>query len=417
MALVNGADYDHIDLQTTAGGNTIRHMLQDTAGRAMLAPMEANTTASIAYATGDYFILSGTLYQATADIAIGGTIVPNTNCEAVTVGGQLGDLKSAIDVLEPVAAPSDVGKVLTVKSVNGGKVSQYEFKAADSTDSALSTTSKNPVQNKIITNALGPYNTLSEYGTNITEILEWLIDMVENPIDPNAVDICVFAGQSNMDGRGDASEASTVQTGTAFRWDSSQQAVVDFTAESSLIPAYAKTYYEKARVPIVEIKEATGGININQWMTTWGSATAPNITGCKNYLESHGKTVRRVFMLWNQGENDVFDSTTESEYETYFAQMKSAAMAAGVEKIFMIRIGHDVGNPNLNYTIMEAQSKLCKKDKNFVLVSKKAASYVKAPGLYYSDTIHLNQKALNAVGYEAGKTAGKYVKKQSKKKK
>lgn len=44
-----------------------------------------------------------------------------------TVEGQITDLKSAIDVLEPVATSEDVGKALIAKTVTNGKVSEYEF--------------------------------------------------------------------------------------------------------------------------------------------------------------------------------------------------------------------------------------------------------------------------------------------------
>ena len=89
--------------------------------------------------------------------------------------------------------------------------------------------------------------------------------------------------------------------------------------------------------------------------------------------------------------------------------------SVGVEKVFVIRIGHNLAAPDINYSIMKAQDKLCAKNKNFVLVSKKASKYLDRS--CYSDTIHLNQKSLNAVGYEAGKAAGKYVKKNTKTKK
>ena len=55
----------------------------------MIAPTEESSTASSAHAIGNYFIYNGTLYRATADIAVGGTITPNTNCVAVTVGQDL----------------------------------------------------------------------------------------------------------------------------------------------------------------------------------------------------------------------------------------------------------------------------------------------------------------------------------------
>ena len=96
MATVNGTDYYFIDMQQASGGNITHHLLKDKAGRDAVAPTEASSTASAAYATGSYFFYNGVLYQATADIASGGTITPNTNCKAVTVGGQLGELKSAI---------------------------------------------------------------------------------------------------------------------------------------------------------------------------------------------------------------------------------------------------------------------------------------------------------------------------------
>ena len=97
MALVNGTNYDHIDLQATAGGDVTRHKLQDTEGRALIAPNEASSTASAAHAAGSYFTYNNTLYRATADIAQGGTITPNTNCVAVTVGGEVSELKSALE--------------------------------------------------------------------------------------------------------------------------------------------------------------------------------------------------------------------------------------------------------------------------------------------------------------------------------
>ena len=100
MALINGSNYDHIDVKSAAGTDVTRHKLQDTDVRAMMAPTESSSTASAAHAAGSYFIYNNTLYQATADIASGGTITPNTNCKAVTLGSDVSDLKSAINVIE-----------------------------------------------------------------------------------------------------------------------------------------------------------------------------------------------------------------------------------------------------------------------------------------------------------------------------
>ena len=80
----------------------------------MIAPTEESTTASAAHAAGSYFIYGGDLYRATADIAIGGTITPGTNCEVVTVGGELSDLKSASGVVKEI----DMTPAISGKYVN-----------------------------------------------------------------------------------------------------------------------------------------------------------------------------------------------------------------------------------------------------------------------------------------------------------
>lgn len=54
-----------------------------------LATVETGTTASKAYAIGDYFIWNNLLYQAIAPISSGGALTANTNCVAVTVTDQL----------------------------------------------------------------------------------------------------------------------------------------------------------------------------------------------------------------------------------------------------------------------------------------------------------------------------------------
>jgi hypothetical protein len=58
-----------------------------------LAPIEATTTASQAYAIGDYLVCGGQLYKVTSPIASGGTIVPTgsgANVAATTVSENLG---------------------------------------------------------------------------------------------------------------------------------------------------------------------------------------------------------------------------------------------------------------------------------------------------------------------------------------
>lgn len=133
MALVNGTNYDHIDLQAAAGGDVTRHPLQDTEGRAMIAPTEASATASAAHAKGSYFVLGGVLYQTTADIASGGTITPGTNCQGVPNGisGELASLAGGFDAtLTPVDFQPSIAANSYIASASGAVASSPSGKYA-----------------------------------------------------------------------------------------------------------------------------------------------------------------------------------------------------------------------------------------------------------------------------------------------
>lgn len=120
MALVNGTNYDHIDLQAAAGGNVTRHKLQDTDGRAMIASAEASSTAGAAHGAGTYFVYGGVLYKALKDIAPGAAIVTSgegQNCQAATVGGELSELGSDLAYNEYRAKS---GYTLTAEDMESG---------------------------------------------------------------------------------------------------------------------------------------------------------------------------------------------------------------------------------------------------------------------------------------------------------
>lgn len=97
------------------GGNRV--LFKDAAGREMIAHEETSSTASKAYAIGEAFIYNNRLYRATAAIAQGGTITPGTNCQAVPggLGGEVSDLKSALNTLEEIIIqPYDLSQETTI---------------------------------------------------------------------------------------------------------------------------------------------------------------------------------------------------------------------------------------------------------------------------------------------------------------
>lgn len=68
---------------------------------------EPTATSTHAYVAGDYFIYNDVLYQATDAIAIGDTIVPNTNCSTTTVSEELAEVNGDISQLNNDLAGSD----------------------------------------------------------------------------------------------------------------------------------------------------------------------------------------------------------------------------------------------------------------------------------------------------------------------
>ena len=83
------ADTGDISLVYRAGLATYTAEQIQTMLNAMVAPVEATTTASKAYSVNDFLILDNVLYKVDAPIANGGTITIGTNVHATTVGEQL----------------------------------------------------------------------------------------------------------------------------------------------------------------------------------------------------------------------------------------------------------------------------------------------------------------------------------------
>ena len=108
--------------------NSETRKIQDTEGRAMICiNVESTTTATVAHNKGTFFIYDGVLYKATSNIAIGDTITVGTNCEVSSLTNALEHVQDSIVV-----------------------------------DTSISSSSTNPVQNRVIAAALAnKQNTLT----------------------------------------------------------------------------------------------------------------------------------------------------------------------------------------------------------------------------------------------------------------
>ena len=114
----NNAEY-YKDLAEAAASGA-----DGSAAQAMIAEAEATSTASAPHATGTFFRLSGVLYVATSDIAIGDTITAGTNCKVAVIGDELTAQSDRIDELK--SSTDDIEK--EVREYNSENILDYATK-------------------------------------------------------------------------------------------------------------------------------------------------------------------------------------------------------------------------------------------------------------------------------------------------
>lgn len=119
--------------------------VKDNAARSMLAPIEASATASQAYAVGELLVYNGLLYKATAAIAQGDTITPDTNCTTTKLGTEVAGSTSG---LATHASNGDIHVTEAQKTAWTGKQDALTF------DSTPTANSSNPVTSGGVRTAL-----------------------------------------------------------------------------------------------------------------------------------------------------------------------------------------------------------------------------------------------------------------------
>lgn len=251
----------------------------------------------------------------------------------------------------------------------------------------------------------------------------------------DTVDLIIFAGQSNMCGSGGNSGAAPKpDTGTAYEFDISTNTKKcitmkepfgegtnrvrglndsgSYSTKGTLVSAFCINYYKQTKIPVVGVSASWGGTSTNTWLNRGlVKETQRRVKLAKKYMKKNGIKIRHIYMVWYQGESDAAQGLEGWQYNNRMKKIYTRMKKVGVEKVFMIQIGQHLTQPGETDSIAHAQTVLCKKNKNFIMVSKSPYQFGKNPGTYHYDAIHINQTGLNKIGYEAGKAAGKYVKK------
>ena len=239
-----------------------------------------------------------------------------------------------------------------------------------------------------------------------------------------SVDIIVFAGQSNMSGwGGDPHKAVSVNEGAGaefravsdptklytitepFGFYENTETMNDlFLKRGSLVSAFVNAYYEETGVPVVAVSASKGGTPSTYWATdVVGEDTVTRFLNAKDWLKENGYTVRNQFLVFLQGENDVIENVSTSQYLTDLNTFSTKMFYRGIDKFLMIRIGRTKSDPDAYKRIVDVQTELCRTDPRFILISTMLSAFGEE---HMVDDYHYDQEALNAVGADAGKNAG-----------
>lgn len=246
------------------------------------------------------------------------------------------------------------------------------------------------------------------------------------------VDLVMFMGQSNMAGRGEAADSIVCPEGEGYEFRAISDPTKLYNATEpfgvnennassgvnepgsktgSMVSSLMKAYYDCTGVPIVGVSCSKGGSQIDFWQP--GSAALNDAISryksAKKFLKNNGYVVRRQFMVWCQGESDADLGTPIAEYNQKTSAMAAAMINEGLEKCFMVRIGHKNGSTKYDEYIT-AQTELCKADENLVMASEKFADFESL----MKDLYHYHQQAYNLTGTDAGENIAAYYGDQKK---
>ena len=87
---------------------------------------EPTATSAHAYSVGDYFIYNDVLYQATEAIAIGDTIVPDTNCTTTNVASELAGINSDLNPLDFEKTDTQTGSYYSLSFKRKGHICSFD---------------------------------------------------------------------------------------------------------------------------------------------------------------------------------------------------------------------------------------------------------------------------------------------------
>ena len=247
------------------------------------------------------------------------------------------------------------------------------------------------------------------------------------------VDLVLFIGQSNMAGRGTASEATVVGEGHAYEFraisdptklypveepfgvneNNPESGVSESKKTGSMVSAICESYYQATQTPIVAVSCAQGATGINFWdinRPAYADACERMLAAKEYLLEDDDFALRNTYVVWLQGEHDGGNAVTAERYTKKLTNIFDGFKAdIDADHCFVIPIG-SITNEDLQdgYTVIrEAQMDFCDSYADATVASIQLMDMFDLG--WMKDNVHYSQRAYNLVGADVGSNMGYYT--------
>lgn len=251
-------------------------------------------------------------------------------------------------------------------------------------------------------------------------------------------DLILFAGQSNMAGRGEAEAAQKCppSVGLEYRAVTAPDRLVPIEepfgfAENrtggiddedkksgSLVSAFVNAYAAATGRNVVAVSASEGGTSTARWLEVLAADAADRLRAARVFLQKQGTVPAHILVVWCQGETDGDLDVSGEEYRQNFARIWAMLKQAGAEQCGLIQIGHfnyasyptsrqgeDSLTVDARYEVIRrAQEQLCQELPDVTMVGSFAPCLA-----LMKDHFHYHQQAYEEVGTQAGTAFGKMM--------
>ena len=260
-------------------------------------------------------------------------------------------------------------------------------------------------------------------------------------------DIIIFSGQSNMEGqteklldnsvvkgayeyklssdsliplhdpfgenlRFDGTQGEDYEDYMGMTWHEKHVFGASAYGNTTLIPEFCRVYIEETGREVIAVGAAKGAADLNYFMpgTEWYKMLIRKLNGALSKTKDFSGN---IYLIWLQGESDAIIG---KDTDTYIRQIRELSRSlikdAGLSRFCIIRVGRFT-NDKRDDAIIEAQSRVCKSDNSFLMLTEEATEMNNIPE-YMNPFVggHFSAAGLTKLGRDAAKALADEVTKK-----